>query len=127
MGFWFFMEFMLLLTPCIMIVFGKNFKNNPPDKINWIYGYRTKMSMKNQDTWIFAHKKMGNLWFSIGKTMAIISIVCTLPFMSSNNQIVGSVVGILMIIQVSLLIIPIFFVEKALRKNFDNDGKRIVK
>lgn len=57
MGFWIFMELMLLLTPIIMVFFCRKFKNNPPNKINWIYGYRTKMSTKNKDTWIFAHKK----------------------------------------------------------------------
>ncbi len=124
MGSWIFMESMVLLTPFIMVFFGRKFKNNPPDKINWIYGYRTKMSMKNKDTWIFANKKMGKLWFRIGTIMAIISTVCMLPFISSDSQTVGSVGGTIMTIQIVFLIIPIFFVEMSLKKTFDKDGNR---
>ncbi len=124
MGFWIFMELMVLLTPFIMIFFGRKFKNNPPDKINWIYGYRTKMSTKNKDTWIFAHKKMGNLWFKTGTIMAIISTFCMLPFVSRDSQTVGSVGGTIMTIQIVFLIIPIFFVEMALKKTFDKDGNK---
>ncbi len=124
MGFWLFMELMLLLTPFVMIFFGRKFKNNPPDKINWIYGYRTKMSMKNKDTWNFAHEKMGNLWFKIGIIMAIISTVCMLPIIGKDSQMVGNVGGIIMAIQIVFLMIPIFFVEMSLKKNFDKDGNR---
>ena len=28
----------------------------PPKKINWYYGYRTDLSMKNQNSWDFAQK-----------------------------------------------------------------------
>ncbi len=124
MGFWIFMELMLLLIPFIMVFFGRKFKNSPPDKINWIYGYRTKMSMKNKDTWIFAHKKIGRLWFRIGSIMAIISTVCMLPFISSDSQTVGIVGVTIMNIQIVFLIIPIIFVEISLKKTFDKDGKR---
>ncbi len=124
MGLWFFMVLMLLITPFIMIFFGGKFKNNPPDKINWIYGYRTKMSMKNKDTWIFAHKKIGGIWLKSGIILAVISSVCMLPLIGKDSKIIGSVGGTIMGIQIVLLIIPIFFVEMALKKNFDKDGNR---
>ncbi len=89
MGLWFFMVLMLLITPFIMIFFGGKFKNNPPDKINWIYGYRTKMSMKNKDTWIFAHKKIGGIWLKSGIILAVISSVCMLPLIGKDSKIIG--------------------------------------
>ena len=55
MGFWFFMLAMGLLLPAIMILFGAVFTKAAPKKINYIFGYRTVMSMKNRDTWEFAH------------------------------------------------------------------------
>ena len=51
MGFWIFMFMTTLLIPVMMIVFGLIFLKNPPKEINWAYGYRTSMSMKNQETW----------------------------------------------------------------------------
>lgn len=50
MGFWIFMLIMDLLIPFTMIGFGKMFLKKAPDQINYVFGYRTSMSMKNQDT-----------------------------------------------------------------------------
>ena len=52
MGFWIFMLIMDLLIPFTMIGFGKMFLKKAPDQINYVFGYRTSMSMKNQDTWV---------------------------------------------------------------------------
>ena len=40
----------LLIGPIITLV-GYIFTMYPPKKINYIYGYRTPMSMKNENTW----------------------------------------------------------------------------
>ena len=60
MGFWIFMLIMDLLTPAIMIGFGRGFMKHPPKTINMVYGYRTSMSMKNKETWDFAHTGKGH-------------------------------------------------------------------
>ena len=57
MGFWFFMLAMGLLFPVVMILFGTMFMKSAPKKINYIFGYRTDMSMKN--------RKSGSLPISI--------------------------------------------------------------
>ena len=62
MGFWIFMLIMDLLIPFTMIGFGKMFLKKAPDQINYVFGYRTSMSMKNQDTWVFAHHYCGKIW-----------------------------------------------------------------
>ena len=62
-GFWIFMLIMDLLVPFTMIGWGKLFLDKAPKNINYTFGYRTTMSMKNQDTWQFAHKYCGKLWF----------------------------------------------------------------
>ncbi|MCY6372198.1 SdpI family protein [Clostridium ganghwense] len=35
----------------------------PPKEINSTFGYRTTMSSKNKDTWNFAHRYAGIVWF----------------------------------------------------------------
>lgn len=60
MLFWIFMLVMNLLIPISMIGFGKLFMKTTPKEINGLFGYRTSMSMKNKDTWIFAHHYCGN-------------------------------------------------------------------
>ena len=61
MGFWIFMLIMVLLIPITMIVIGRLFLNNAPKDINYVFGYRTKRSMMNLETWKFAHEYIGNL------------------------------------------------------------------
>ena len=56
MKFWIFMLIMDLLLPFTMIGFGRYFMKKAPKEINSVFGYRTSMSMKNKDTWEFAHK-----------------------------------------------------------------------
>ena len=48
-----------IIIPPVMTVSGAFFMEDAPSEINMIYGYRTEMSMKNKDTWKFAHKFCG--------------------------------------------------------------------
>ena len=50
MGFWIYMLVMDLLIPLTMIIWGNYFMKKAPAQINSVFGYRTPMSMKNQDT-----------------------------------------------------------------------------
>ena len=49
MRFWTFMLLMDLLIPFTMIGFGKYFIKSAPKEINAVFGYRTSMSMKNNN------------------------------------------------------------------------------
>ena len=60
------MLIMNLFIPFIMIIVGWSFINNPPKKINLVLGYRTTMSMKNIETWKFAHNYCGKILVKSG-------------------------------------------------------------
>ena len=62
MGFWLMMLICDLSVPLIMIFGGLMMYRHPPKKINGVYGYRTSRSMKNMQTWRFAHRCCGRLW-----------------------------------------------------------------
>lgn len=124
MFFWIFMFSCNLLIPLVIIIFGWVMLKHPPKKINGVYGYRTSMSMKNQDTWDFAHKVCGRLWWKIGWAMLLLSAVVQLPFINGDNSTIGMAGIILCIIQCLILIGSIFPVEKALKENFNPDGSR---
>ena len=62
MAFWLFMLIMNLLIPFTMIGFGFYFQKHPPKEINELFGYRTSLSMKNEDTWKTAHVQ---IWQSL--------------------------------------------------------------
>lgn len=124
MGFWIFMCFMLLLTPLFMIGFGSVSKKKAPKEINGFYGYRTSMSMKNQDTWKFAHHYFGRLCYRFGWISLLISVIAISCVAGRDSDTVGNVSLIILGIQIILVIWPIFPTEKALKRTFDRDGNR---
>ena len=63
-----------LLLPLIMVIAGYFMYKHSPKDINGIIGYRTKLSMKNQETWDFAQKFCGKLWLKIGGIMLLLSL-----------------------------------------------------
>ena len=124
MGFWVFMLLMNILTPLIMIGFGWMFMHHIPDEINTVFGYRTKMSTKNRDTWEFAHQYCGKLWFICGLVMLPLSVIPMFFVIGQSEDVVGNLGGMICIIQCVLLVGTIFPTERALRKNFDHNGIR---
>ena len=92
----------------------------PPINKNWIVGYRTPLSIKNQDTWDVAQKLCGygmlvtgiiNLLFGIW------AIVSPAPGNTENMQALFLVVSVLALFIIS---------EIYLRKIFNKDGSRKV-
>ncbi|WP_027633639.1 SdpI family protein [Clostridium hydrogeniformans] len=122
MGFWIFMLISNLLLPLAMIILGKYFMKKPPKEINRISGYRTSMSMKNKDTWNFAHHYCGKLWLSLGWIMLILTIMSMLFVIGKDMKVVSIFGGILCGIQLIFLIGSIIPTERALKNNFDQHG-----
>ena len=91
MGFWIFMVIMDLLIPFTMIGFGRYFLKKAPQNINNVFGYRTFMSMKNENTWVFAHKYCGKIWYICGLILLPISIVAMILVIGKTDDVVGSV------------------------------------
>ena len=124
MWFWILMFISNLLIPILMIVAGNMMYKHTPKKINRIYGYRTGRSMKNEETWKFAHDYCGRLWFKWGSFLTIPTIIAMLLVVHSNDNVIGIVTLIIESIQIMALFGVIFLVESALKKNFDNNGHR---
>lgn len=121
--FWIFVLAFNLLVPLIMIGFGKEFMKNPPKEINPGYGYRTTMSMKNKMTWDFAQKHMGKVWHRAGRVL-LVSAVPLLFVLGRDVGIVGTVGMIVCGVQLVVMLGSIAVTERALKQNFDKNGKR---
>ena len=104
MWFWVFMTASCMLVPVLMILFGKLFAKKAPPQINHLYGYRTKMSRLNMDTWNYAHHFFGRLWFRMGCVMLPGTVFC--------------------MVLVVLLIVPLIRTERELHRIFDAQGRR---
>ena len=87
----------------------------------WISDF---MSMKNKDTWEFAHKYCGKVWYVCGMVILPITVIFMLLVIGKNEDCVGSIGGIICGVQLIPLIGSILPTEIALKKNFDKNGTR---
>lgn len=113
-----------LLIPIMMIIFGRLMWKNPPKNINRLMGYRTARSMKNMDTWNFAHDYIGKLWWKLGWMLLVLSMIAHIPFYSSTDNEIGIISLIVVIVQIVVLIGSIFPAERALKNTFTDSGSR---
>ena len=120
--FWIFMLLADSLIPLAMIWLGWLFMTKAPKNINAMFGYRTTMSMKNKDTWEFAHKFCGRLWFWCGLALLPVAVIPLVFVLGRSIAEIGTVGGIVCAIEFVSLIGSIFPTEAALKKTFDRNG-----
>ncbi len=80
--------------------------------------------MRNQETWQYAHKHCGKLWFVIGLIMLLLSyalMVVMLLTLNRDTSTVGTYGGIICGVQLAVLIVSCFPTELALKKKFDTE------
>lgn len=119
----FYASSVLFLYPVTLIIVGKLFLAKAPKDINDLFGYRTKRSSKNQETWDFAHKYFGEIAFKLGIFLFIATIPLLIFFKSEENF--NNILMVISHTQLVIFLSPIFFTERALKKNFDKNGFKI--
>ncbi|WP_284651004.1 SdpI family protein [Flavobacterium terrisoli] len=88
----------------------------PPKKINYLYGYRTRASMKNQKIWDFSQRFSGIKMVQIGLALVVFSF--SNYFMKLDGGLQISIGFSSVIIGCAFLF---FATERAIRKNFPNN------
>lgn len=124
MGFWLFMFLFNLILQLMLIGFGRLFCHHAPSEINSVFGYRTRRSMLNQDTWQFAHKHIGKTWKRLGLVLLLSSAIAMIFLFSRKIDLVGRFGSLITGIQVVFLIASVFPTESALKQTFDEKGER---
>jgi len=117
---------MNLLTPLVMIIYGRVFEKKPPKiaRSKFAFGYRTVMSMRNEETWEYAHRFFGKLWFRFGIAVGLISIIVLFFFIGKDKDTVGFAGMIICYVQLVAILLPVIPTELALRRRFDKNGNR---
>lgn len=108
---------MSLIVGIFFIIFGFSLIKYPPESKNSVMGYKTTLSMKNQDTWNVSQKHSGVIAIILGVINAIFGIWSFIQPMVLNKDSM----------QLLLLIsaIVIFLIEEIhLLKLFHMDGSR---
>ena len=88
----------------------------PPKNINYLYGYRTPSSMKNQQRWDFAQRYSGIKMLQLGLILIAFSLLNFFMKLNEDLQLIMSLIAIVLVIAFLF-----FSTEKALKKNFPNE------
>ncbi|MHC6180536.1 SdpI family protein [Clostridium sp. JNZ X4-2] len=107
-----------LVFGLVTLAFGIIPKIARPKKINSWYGYRTNISMKNQDTWNEGNRYSTNQYILAGIILIILGNV-GYYFLQGKGYLVP-LIGF-----IPVLIFTVFTTEKHLKNIFDKNGKRI--
>lgn len=121
MWFWWYMMIFNCFIPFLMIILGRFMWKHCPKERNGVIGYRTKKSMKNNETWKFGNEYCGRLWYRLGLILLIPSIVVLIPFFKSSDEKIGTVSIILLAIQLVFLVGTIIPTERALKEKFSEN------
>ena len=112
--------FLHLIIGPLMLVISLIFFYFPPKKINLIYGHRTTLSMKNQDTWNEANKRSIHMMLLVSALTCILQLIGIIFNINLETTILYATVFL-----VAGLIIGVIVIEKQLKTIFDKEGNRI--
>lgn len=122
MGFWIFMFIITLLIPAALLLTW--YICPRLKRINNLSGYRSKMSMQNQETWDFAQKYCSKLSLYMFFPSLILGIVFMLAMSSKSIGWIGWTGLAIVIIQMMSFVIIMISTEKALKKSFDKSENK---
>lgn len=108
-----------LASGFIFALCGLIFRFFPPQKINPFLGYRTKSSMRNQETWEIANRFAARLMTQLGIMLAAVGVI---TFALPATGLTGVGIGIALVLLSAFM--QFFFTEKYLRKTFDERGNK---
>ncbi|MEE9348509.1 MAG: SdpI family protein [Flavobacteriaceae bacterium] len=109
---------MPLLIGSVFLITGFIMLKFPPKKINSLYGYRTKSSMKSQNRWNFAQNYSAKLMIYCGLLLGIIGLIGSyFDFFKGAKSVIISAL-------ISFIIIGFLFfkTEKAIKQIFLNEN-----
>jgi len=74
--------------------------------------------MAGPEAWQFAHSYFGRLWFREGLALLLPCAAVMIPCIGKEEGVVGTWGGIVCIVECILMMLPIIWTEKALKKRF---------
>lgn len=113
-----------LIIPAVMLFGGYMMKTCPPRSISRWVGFRTALSMKNADTWAFAHACCGRVWWKIGWISLALSVFGQLPFAKAGEETLETLALVMVLAQSFVLLGTVVYVQRELKRAFDESGQR---
>ena len=113
-----------LIIPAVMLFGGYMMRKCPPRNISRWVGFRTALSMKNEDTWAFAHACCGRVWWKTGWISLALPVLVQLPFAKVGEETLETLALVMVLAQSFVLLGTVVYVQKELKRTFDERGRR---
>lgn len=113
-----------LIIPAVMLFGGYMMKTCPPRNISRWVGFRMALSMKNADTWAFAHACCGRVWWKAGWISLALSVLGQLPFAKAGEETLETLALVMVLAQSFMLLGTVVYVQRELKLMFDERGRR---
>ena len=126
MDIWILMLFADLWLPIFLIIYGSVYIQKVPADIDGSNGYKTARSKLSQETWEFANHYSARIERIAGWILLVLSLAVLLLFLRGKSDEIVSNFGIgIMLAQIVVFIVAVIPpTEAALKKNFDENGRR---
>lgn len=109
---------LVMVTPLALLAIGLRWRSHPPKRTGSGLAYRTALSERSDETWVFAHRRIAQLWIRMGLLLTLVSALLMIllrdHFTSFFLWLIGG--------QMVFLCISAFLVEGLLKVAFDEDG-----
>lgn len=115
-----------LILPVIMLITGRAMFNSPSDDTSMGmvgYGYKSKRSLASRASKSFADKYAGKVFTIYALVMLPLSLIASIILVANGIYFKG--LSVIMVVQIICLCTVHIPVERALKKNFDENGERI--
>ncbi len=125
MGFWFYILITTLIVPVLTLFFGVYYgKHGAPKNIDGHSGFRSRRATKSWDAWVYTHKIASKLWKIMGIIMIPVTVALMLLVINLSVEAVNIYGAILFLIQGIAFSISVIYVERQIKKNFNDVGVR---
>lgn len=105
-----------LIIPVLMITIGILIRKVPPKKINKVYGYRTKRSMKDEKSWVIAHRFYA-VWVSTyGFLSLLFACGATFVLRAELPEVLATISLYIIGIELVFLLLPVLHTESMLKR-----------
>ena len=119
----FWMNFIMLLGPVVLLIFGVCYYFRPVEEPSEKLGFRVRCAMGSTEAWLFAQKQAGMVWMYLGGAMTVISVVLLLLLLGAEAMTLALVAVIWMSLQAVLAVASYFFLRSKVSAHYDKDGK----
>ncbi|MBQ5543102.1 MAG: SdpI family protein [Erysipelotrichales bacterium] len=118
MEFWWFILGVAVFVPAVMAGFGLKFFLKAPEEVGFPIGFNTKRSVRNEETWKYAHRTLGKIWTVLGGIMIPVTAAAMYTARGKDMDTVGSTGAVMIVISAALMACGYALTEYLLKKKF---------